>query len=99
MAAVEPLFFWFNRKVRLTSVKVIPVFEVETNKAHPQAVWSLVSDSNSAPIKNFTYGMRIQGMHCATDPDPLLPGVPYRLFVEAGAEKAQRDFVPQPRTE
>jgi hypothetical protein len=98
-AAVEPLLFWFNRKVRLTSLRVIPVFEAETNKNHPQPVWSLVSQSNSIPIKNFTYGMHIQGMRCAIDPDPLVPGVSYRLLVETGSEKAQRDFVPQPRTE
>jgi len=101
IAAVEPLLFFLNRKVKLTCLKVIPVFDLETNK-HPQAVWHLVSESNSVPIKNFTYGTGIQGMRPAmkgTAPDPLLPGLQYRLFIEAGAEKAQRDFTPQPRTD
>src|SRR6266404_2657860 len=92
-AAVEPLLFSFNRKVALTSLKVIPVFDIETNK-YPQAVWQLVSDSNSAPVKSFIYGTRIQGMHPAIKgamPDPLLPGVAYRVLVESGSQKAQHD--------
>jgi hypothetical protein len=100
-AAVDPLLFFFNRTIRLTSVKVIPVFDIQTNKS-PQPVWHLVSDSNSVPIKNFTYGTPIQGMKPALNgsaPDPLLPGLQYRVFIEAGSEKAQRDFVPVPRTQ
>jgi hypothetical protein len=100
-AAVDPLLFWFNRRVKLTSLKVIPTFDIETNK-YPQAVWQLVSDSNSVPVKSFTYGMRIQGMHPAIKgaaPDPLVPGIAYRLFIEAGSEKAQRDFTPVARTQ
>ena len=31
-------------------------------------------------------------------PDPLVPGVPYRLIIEAGKLKAAHDFVPNPRT-
>jgi len=77
------------------------VFEIETNK-FPQPIWYLVSDSNSVPIKEFTYGMRIPGMHPAfkdIHADPLEPGVKYRLLVEAGKEKIQHDFIPEPRSE
>jgi hypothetical protein len=98
---IDPLSFWFDRKVKLTSLKVVPVFEMETNK-YPQPIWYLVSDSNSAPIKEFTYGMRIPGMRPAfkdTHADPLEPGVTYRLMVEAGKQKIQHDFVPEARTE
>lgn len=98
---IDPLSFWFDRKVKLTSLKVVPVFDIETNKS-PQAVWHLVSDSNSVPIKEFTYGMGIPGMHPALKdaaPDPLLPGIKYRLFMQAGSQKAEHDFVPEPRTE
>ena len=31
-------------------------------------------------------------------PDPLEPGVKYRLLLQAGNLKAQDDFVPVPRT-
>jgi hypothetical protein len=98
---IDPVSFWFDRKVRLTSVKVIPVFDLETNKA-PLPSWCLISDSNSLPVKEFSYGGRIPGMHPPTKgtaPDPLEPGVKYRLFVQAGKEKIQHDFIPEPRSE
>jgi hypothetical protein len=96
---VEPLFFSFDRKLKLTSLKVVPVQEIETNK-YPHAIWDLVSDSNSVPIKDLVYGMPIGGMRPAVKgatPDPLEPGVKYRLFIEAGARKAQHDFEPVAR--
>lgn len=98
---IDPISFWFDRKVRLKSLKVIPVFDLETNK-FPQPVWYLVSDSNSLPVKEFAYGTRIAGMRPAykgTAPDPLEPGIKYRLLVEAGKQKIEHDFVPEPRTE
>ena len=98
---IDPISFWFDRKVRLTSLKVVPVFDIETNK-YPQAIWYLVSDSNSVPLKEFTYGMRIPGMRPAfkgSSPDPLEPGVAYRLFVVAGKQKVTHDFTPEPRSE
>jgi len=98
---IDPLSFWFDRKVKLKSLKVIPVLDLETNK-YPQPIWFLVSDSNSVPIKEFTYGLGIKGMRPAykdTHPDPLEPGVKYRLLVEAGNEKIQHDFIPEPRTD
>jgi hypothetical protein len=98
---IDPISFWFDRKVKLTSLKVVPVFELETNRI-PQAIWDLISDSNSVPIKEFTYGMGIPGMRPVlkgADPDPLLPGVKYRLLVEAGKQKVAHDFIPEPRTD
>lgn len=98
---IDPINFWFDRRVKLKSLKVIPVASVETNK-YPQPIWYLVSDSNSVPVKEFTYGMRIPGMHPAlkgASPDPLEPGVTYRLQVESGRQKITHDFTPEPRTE
>jgi len=57
---IDPLSFWFDRKVKLTALKVIPVCEIETNK-YPQPIWSLVSDSNSLPIKNSRMECKFQG--------------------------------------
>jgi hypothetical protein len=99
-AAVNPVFFAFNRTLKLTSLKVIPVQELETNK-YPQPIWSLVSDSNSVPISDLSYGMHIRGMRPevkGATPDPLEPGVKYRLLIEAGPLKAERDFTPVPIT-
>lgn len=98
---IDPISFWFDRKVKLTSLRIIPVADIETNK-YPQPIWYLISDSNSVPIREFTYGMRIQGMHPAMKgiaPDPLEPGVKYRMFVQAGKQSVQHDFVPEPRTD
>jgi hypothetical protein len=97
---VQPLFFSFDRKLKLTALKVIPVQEIETNK-YPHAIWDLVSTSNSVPIKDLVYGMPIYGMKPAVKgatPDPLEPGVKYRLFIEAGPRKAEHDFEPVART-
>lgn len=93
-SATEPVYFAFDRKLKLTSVKVIPLSEIETNK-YPRPIWYLVSDSNSIPIADLTYGMRIRGMHPAVKgatPDPLQPGVRYRLLIEAGKLNAHEDF-------
>ncbi|HVM49616.1 MAG TPA: hypothetical protein VMU04_16430 [Candidatus Acidoferrum sp.] len=92
--AVEPVFFTFDRPLRLTSLKVIPVPEIETNK-FPHPIWDLVSSSNSVPVKDIVYGMPIHGMRPTVKgatAEPLEPGVKYRLFVEAGGRKAEHDF-------
>ena len=98
--AINPIVFGFDRELRLTSVKVIPVSDIETNK-YPHPIWQLATESNSVPIKEFGYDARIRGMHPpvkGAEADPLQPGVKYRLLIEAGSQKAQHDFVPVPRT-
>jgi hypothetical protein len=94
--ATDPVFFAFDRKLKLTSLKVIPVSEIETNK-YPHPILHLISDSNSVATTEWSYGIPIRGMRPAVKgavPDPLVPGVPYRLILEAGKAKAQHDFVP-----
>jgi hypothetical protein len=98
-AAVNPVLFRLNRHVKLTSLKVVPVADIETNK-YPHAIWHLQSDSNSVPIQEFYYGMPIRGMRPSVKgiaAEPLQPGVNYRILVEAGSHKAEHDFVPVPR--
>jgi hypothetical protein len=93
--------FFLDRQLKLTTVKVVPVSDIETNK-FPQPVWHLISDSNSVPVREFNYGVPLGGMRPAmkeTAPEPLEPGVSYRLFVEAGSQKAQHDFVPVARAQ
>ena len=99
-STIQPLFFVFDRSLKLTSLKVIPIHEIETNK-YPHPIWYLISDSNSVPTADFTYGCSIGGMRPAVQgatPDPLEPGVAYRLLVEAGPLKLQHDFVPVARS-
>lgn len=90
-----PVTFTLNGFYKLTSVKVVLASEIATNKyAHP--VWNLISESNSVPTSGFTYGGFIRGLHPAVKgarPDPLVPGVNYRLFVTTDKDKAgQHDF-------
>jgi hypothetical protein len=96
--AANPVVFFLNRKVKLTSVKVVLASDIQTNE-YPHAIWNLVSDSNSIPVRDFIYGAPIRGMRLAVKgvpADPLQPGVNYRLLIEAGSDKAEHDFVPVP---
>jgi|SRR6516165_282785 hypothetical protein len=91
---VAPLMFEFNARLKLTSVKVVPLCDLLTNKfAHP--IWHIVSDSNSVPTRGFLYGMDVPGMRPAVAgiiAEPLDPTQKYRLLIEAGSLKALHDF-------
>ena len=96
--ATVPLLFEFSRALKLTSVEVVLVSELATNK-NPHPLWRLISDSTSVPTRGFLYGMRVPGMRPAgrdAEPDPLDLGVKYRLLVQAGSTRAQHDFVLEP---
>ena len=94
-AALPNLTFGVNRPVRFTDLKVVPLAAYETNKS-ALPVWHLVSDSNSVPVKSFSYGQWIGGMRPAIKgvrPAPLETNVTYRLFVTAGKIRGEHDFV------
>jgi hypothetical protein len=86
--------FALDREYKLTSVKVVAVSEVATNPdARP--LWHLISDSKPVPTRGMAYGEPIAGMKPAASgavPEPLKPNVDYRLLLEAGRRKGQRDF-------
>ena len=86
--------FALDRKCKLTEIKVVPVAELETNK-YAHAIWHLVSESNSVPVKGLVYGMNVPGMHPSipgATADALQPNVLYRLFVQTRDLKGQHDF-------
>jgi hypothetical protein len=94
------LLFPLDRKVELTSVKVLLLADALTNK-YPHPVWELTTTSNSIPVKEIVYGRSIRGMHPKVKgavADPLQPDADYRLIIEAGSQKATRDFHGSPRT-
>ena len=98
-AAATPILFEWDRKLKLTSVKVVPLADLETNK-YAHETWNLVSDSNSVPTRGFIYGSAVPGMRPATkglDPEPLVPGEKYRLLLQAGSFKAEHDFLAEER--
>lgn len=91
----EPVTFTLSGYYRLTDLKVVLASEIETNKyAHP--IWALTTQSNSVPTSTFVYGSGIRGMHPTVKgarPDPLVPGIQYRLLVTTDKDKqAQHDF-------
>jgi hypothetical protein len=88
--------FSLDGDYKLTSLKVIPF---DGDKFDPQAtpVWHLVSDSNSVPTRAFRYGQKIGGMKSALKgvrPDPLTPGVVYRLILSTDNSTGHKDFKP-----
>lgn len=88
--------FTLDNPHKLTALKVVSVSEYQSNK-YALPVWSLKSDSNSVPIKLFSYGDRIRGMKpevADTQAQPLIAGTTYRLIVESGSLKAEHDFTP-----
>jgi hypothetical protein len=91
---VYPVSFAFDGKYKLTSVRVVAVEDLATNK-YPTPLWHLISDSNSVPTKSIVYGFPIKGMKPAvprTRPEPLQPDVDYVLLLEAGGTKARTNF-------
>jgi hypothetical protein len=93
-AATQRLIFGLGQNYLLKEVKVVPLAALLTNKfALP--VWHLVTSSNSMPLHLFLYGQGIRGMRPAaagSRPEPIQPGVTYRLFVTATKGRGQHDF-------
>jgi len=88
------LIFGLDRQVKLTEITVVPLAEYETNR-RVLPTWHVISDSNSVPVKTFTYGQRLRGMRpvvVGSHPQTLASNVTYRIFVEAGETKGQHDF-------
>jgi hypothetical protein len=93
-SATTRLSFSLGDYYSLTEVKVVPLAALQTDKL-AQPVWHLVSDSGSDDVDQFFYGQKINGMDPAVAgarPEPLQPGVTYRLFVAAGKVRGQLDF-------
>ena len=86
--------FYLDREYKITSIKVISMDDAVTNK-YPRALWYLVSDSNSVPVTDFTYGGLIAGMKpkiAGVAPEPLRGDGNYRVEIEAGKFKGEKDF-------
>ena len=91
---VNMVSFGLNGKFKLTELKVVLADDLATNK-YPHAIWHLISESNSIPLKGFVYGMDIKGMHpksAGIRAEPLDAGVNYHLSLVAGDLKGEYDF-------
>jgi len=95
-ATVQPVVtFLFNRAYALTDLKVVLASAFATNTSTLPA-WHLTTESNSVPLKTFTYGQYIVGMKpwvSGVHTQPLLPNETYKLIVQAGARtKGEYEF-------
>jgi hypothetical protein len=93
-AGVYPITFTLDGQYKLTSLKVVPIAALATNK-NALPIWHLIQGTNSIPTKGFMYGMRIPGMVPALTnarPQRLVPGIKYRLMIESGRARGQADF-------
>lgn len=93
--AFAPVFFEFDRKLKITDVRVVPCTALATN-AYPHPMWHLVSESNSVPTRGILYGEFVAGMRPevkGATADDLEPGASYRLIVQAGPRKVVHTFV------
>jgi hypothetical protein len=92
--------FSLHKDYRLTSLKVVSSAEYQTND-HTAALWHLVAEKGSTPVKGFAYGFAIPGMTpfvAGTEPYPLKSGVNYRLLLEARSVKGEHEFAIVTRT-
>jgi hypothetical protein len=91
-----PVTFMLNGFYQLTSVRVFEAAKIETNK-YAVPIWRIISDSNSVPTSSFNYGGYIKGLRPeakGTRPEPLQPGVKYRLTVVTDKNlEAHHDFL------
>lgn len=99
---VAPMYdvaFGFNKRYKLSSVKVVSAADLATNK-YPIAMWHLVADEKPAGVKAITYGKPVPGMKPAVadlEPEALEPNVEYVLLVEAGKIQSRTNFVARER--
>jgi hypothetical protein len=103
---VYPVNFQFEKKFQFNEVRVVAVDDEKTNK-YPHAVWHMISDSNSVPLKMIQYGAPLRGMKPKVpraQAEPLQPDVTYRLYLTAGKARGSKTFVthelvkPEPAT-
>jgi hypothetical protein len=86
--------FTLHRNYKLTSVEVALAADIKTNK-YAHALWHLVAEHGSQPVDSLAYGLPVTGMTAdpaGVEPESLVPGGAYRLLVEAGSWKGERDF-------
>jgi hypothetical protein len=82
------------RDIYLTEIKVVSLADFEKDPKTLPA-WRLISESNSAPVREFVYGQHIRGMHPLVEgmePAELDTNQVYRIFISAKQGIGQHDF-------
>jgi hypothetical protein len=73
----------------------VRVFASDDQEEYPAALWDLMADEKSKPIKEFRYGGRIPGMKPKiplAKPQPLERQKSYRIIVQAGKLTGETEF-------
>jgi hypothetical protein len=92
---VIPVFFEFNHKLKLTSVKVVPASDINSNQ-FLLPIWELTPVSRPVATKGFEYGADVPGMKPVrpdSSPGLLEPGKRYKLVIQTGSLTAEHDFI------
>jgi hypothetical protein len=87
---VANVTFTLDAIYQLTRIRVE---DVPADGSKPKIVWQVVG--KSLPLNSLLYGRDPAGMKPFLDgakAEPLLAGVPYRLFVQAGRRQGSADF-------
>jgi hypothetical protein len=87
------MLFSLGGDYNITEIKVVPLDEWQTNRM-AQPLWHVLGDSDD-PVNHFVYGQRLDGLDPAVEgarPEPLQPGVKYRIFVAGDSRKGSHDF-------
>lgn len=98
---VLPMTFTLDGRYDVTSVKVLSVDALATNK-NARPLWHVVARPKPVPMKGFFYGQPIRGMQPAqtnSRPQALQAGPAYRLIVAAGRARGILDFKATPAEE
>ena len=88
------LIFVLDHPMPLNEVSVVPFDAFQTNH-FVLPLWHLTTDSNSLPVKSFSYGQYLRGMRPAVkgiQVEPLETNVPYLLLVRSGKIKGDHKF-------
>jgi hypothetical protein len=87
------LFALGNNYYDVTEIKVVPLAEWQNDKMTPP-LWHVLGQSDN-PVNHFVYGQHIDGLDpevAGARPEPLNPGVKYRIFVTTESGKGSHDF-------
>jgi hypothetical protein len=94
-AEVLPTVFTLDREYQLTGLRLLAVSNLPGAAPAAAPLWQLRAKDGSKPTRGFHFGETLAGMEAVVPAPRLFPGGTYRLEVEAGRLRGQRDFTAQ----
>ena len=93
-----PTLFMLDREYPIRALRVIAVSNVPPDVLG-KPVWQLASSGKTEAVIGFEYGEALAGTKAIHEPERLTPDGVYRIEVESGRFKGQREFRVQAPTE